>query len=146
MDIIRNRIDPRMGKATPLPAHAASGDLDARIAAAERAVVARDQRVQRGARDVADRLRANWPVAVGVTLAVAFLLGRMVAHRNGRDVAGASGLRTALGPDAPIWRMLPLLWPLMPRDLREKVPSGTVALLSNIAATLTGGLRPGRKG
>lgn len=146
MASLRTPADRVAGKASVIPAHPAPTDLDTRIALAENAVIERDRRVQHGAHEVAERLRANWPVALGVTLAVAFLLGRMVAHRHHGAARPTSPLRSAIGPDGPIWRTLPLLWPLMPKDLRDKVPSGTVALLSNIAATLTGGLRPGKKG
>lgn len=119
-------------------------DLDAEIAAAERVVIARDLRIRRHADELAARLRDHWPLALGATLGVAFLLGRALSPAgHGRT---AVAVRKAVGPDAPLWRLLPLLWPLLPRDLRARVPSGTVALISNIAATLTGGLKPGRKG
>lgn len=136
MDIVhRNEVR----SATP-PAQ----DLDTEIDAAERAVIARDLRVQRRASEIGARLTEHWPVALGVTLGVAFLLGRALSPAgHGR---AATAVRKAVGRDGPLWRVLPLLWPLLPRDLRARVPSGTVALLSNIAATLTGGLRPGRKG
>lgn len=136
MDIVRRN---EVRAATP---H--GGDLDAEIAAAERVVIARDLRIQRHAGELAARLRDHWPVALGVTLGVAFLLGRALSPvGHGR---AARAVRKTVGADAPLWRLLPLLWPLLPRDLRARVPSGTVALISNIAATLTGGLRPGRKG
>lgn len=121
-----------------------SRDLDAEIAVAEQAVIARDLRIRRHAADLAARLHGHWPLVLGVTLGAAFLLGRALSPvGHGR---AAVAVRKAVGPDAPVWRLLPLLWPLLPRELRARVPSGTVALLSNIAATLTGGLRPGRKG
>lgn len=135
MDIIQSRIDPRV---------VAAGNLDAQIAAAEHAVIARDLRIQRQARTIARRLTDHWPATLGVTLVVAFLLGRALSPRHGP--AKPSAVRAAVGPEAPIWRLLPLLWPLLPKDLRARAPSGTVALLSNIFATLTGGLKPGRKG
>jgi len=139
MDIVhRNEVRTATPRMPPTP------DLDIAIDAAERAVVARDLRIQRRAREIGTRLTEHWPVALGVTLGVAFLLGRALSPAgHGRT---ATAVRKAVGPGAPLWRMLPLLWPLLPRDLRARVPSGTVALLSNIVSTLTGGLRPGRKG
>lgn len=119
-------------------------DLDAAIDAAERAVVARDLRIRHRAGAIAARMADHWPLALGVTVGAAFLLGRALSPvGHGR---AATAVRKTVGPDAPLWRLLPLLWPLLPRGLRARVPSGTVALLSNIAATLTGGLKPGRKG
>lgn len=139
--------EPRMDSVRRSEAHGSARparDLDAEIAVAEQAVIARDLRIQRHAADLSTRLRGHWPLVLGVTLGVAFLLGRALSPAgHGR---AALALRKAVGPDAPVWRLLPLLWPLLPRELRARVPSGTVALLSNIAATLTGGLRPGRKG
>lgn len=145
MEKIPHRIEPAAG-ATAVAAHPVQAGLDARIALAEKAVIERDRRVQRGAHEVARRLRANWPITLGLAFAAAFLLGRMVAPRRGNGARPASPLRASPGSDSPLWRTLPLLWPLLPKNLREKVPSGTVALLSTIAATLTGGLRPGKKG
>lgn len=116
--------------------------LDLQIAAAENAVIQRDQRVQLRARQVADRLVAHWPVTIGLTLAAAFLLGRMLAPRPHPVTAGPSPTRAALAPEAPIWRVLPLLWALAPDHLRAKLPSGTVALLTNAVTTLFGGVKP----
>ena len=136
MDIVRRNEERG---ATPQ-----SRDLDAEIAAAERLVIARDLRIQRHAGELAARLRGHLPAVLGATLGVAFLLGRALSPAgHGR---AAAVVRKTLGRDAPLWRMLPLLWPLLPHRLRARVPSGTIALISNIAATLTGGLRPGRKG
>jgi len=116
--------------------------LDLQIAAAEHAVIDRDQRVQLRARQVADRLVANWPLTLGLTLAAAFLLGRMLAPRPHADSAAPSPTRAALAPEAPLWRILPLLWTLAPDRLRAKLPSGKVALLTNVATTLFGGVKP----
>lgn len=116
--------------------------LDLQIAAAEHAVIARDQRVQLGARRIADRLIDHWPLTIGLTLAAAFLLGRALAPGARHGAAAPSPTRAALAPEAPIWRILPLLWTLAPEHLRAKVPSGTVALLTNAATTLFGGVKP----
>ena len=119
--------------------------LDDQIAAAEMAVAERDQRVQLRARQVADRLVDHWPVTLGLTLVASFLLGRLLSprgHRDNRDTPAPSPTRAAPAPQAPIWRVLPLLWTLAPAHLRARLPSGTVALIANVASTLFGGAKP----
>lgn len=146
MNIIASRrIDASAG-APRIARHAPP--LDDQIAAAEMAAVERDRHVQRRARQVADRLVDRWPLTLGLTLVAGVLLGRLLSPRRSQDNPDNPARRSprATGdvpaPEAPIWRVLPLLWTLAPYRLRAKLPSGTVALLTNVVATLFGGARP----
>ena len=131
MKTLANTLPPRGGPTLPPPT---SAELDRQIAAAELAVVARDYHVQRRAHHITQRLSDHWPVALGVTLVVAFLLGRRLSPRRRADHAGAKA--TAPPAEGSLWQVVPLLWALMPEGLRQRLPTGTVALLGNIGGLL----------
>lgn len=134
---LANTIPPRGGPTMPPPTPA---ELDRQIAAAELAVVARDYHVQRRAHHITQRLSDHWPVALGVTLVVAFLLGRQLSPRRRADHADADHATAKAAPPPPaegsLWQVLPMLWALMPEGLRQRLPTGTVALLGNIGGLL----------
>ena len=140
-------------------------DLDTRILAAERAVIERDERVQRHAQQLiargqhfAERLHENMGKAFGIGAAVVtggLLLGRLLPALRGRGgalraFAPAHGRR--VGPAAagagrrhevPWGRIVALAWPFMPLGLRARVSPGFAAFLMSLGLPLVAkALRP----
>ena len=123
---------------------ASAAELDAQILDAERAVMARDQRLK----DQVHTLRASVRARAARTLAIAagallggLLLGTLLWRSRSRTAGTvrqhvrrplARG-RLALAR-MPWLRLLPLAWPLLPLGLRSRLPPGTAALLMALGA------------
>ena len=122
-------------------------DLEARIALAEAAVIARDARIRRRSRALVQRVErgivrhslAGLAVAAGTGL-VTWWLGR---RRPGEASAprepeakpsGAEHFAREAG--LSIASLLPLIWPYMPREVRRTVTPGTASTVLAIIAPL----------
>ena len=132
-------------------------ELEARIARAEQAVIDRDTRVVRRtgalvARVKRDAIRhAGGGALLGLgTIALTWWLNRL-ARRNAPTPQPASA--HAQAPEAPstfehLFRdvaitlagLLPMLWPLLPRDWRRVLTPGTASTLLTFFAPLLGRL------
>jgi hypothetical protein len=137
-------------------------DLEAEIARAEQAVVARDVRIRRRAQSVAHRVKreavrhAGGGLLLGVgTVALTWWLNRLsrrhAAAQPHAPAAEAEPHSTFehLFRDAGIMlaSLLPMLWPLLPRPWRRTVTPGTASTLLTFIAPMLGKLfrrKPGR--
>jgi apolipoprotein D and lipocalin family protein len=157
-----SRPDPRLATGDAGP----EADLDTRILAAERAVIERDERVQRRARQLvergqrfATRTRDNLgriagigaAVVAGVLILAWALPGgrerglahpmRALAHvpaalRRHRGADDEGGHRRRGHREVPWARLLALAWPFMPLGLRARVSPGFAAFLMSLGLPL----------
>jgi apolipoprotein D and lipocalin family protein len=108
-----------------------AAELDARIFAAEQAVIERDERLRHHARTLTRRLR-RFTRGMGGSLALAgasMLLSRLLIRRG-------APARPSDGHE-PLWpRMLAFVWPWMPGALRERVSPATAALVIELLQPL----------
>ena len=114
-------------------------DLDARIALAEQAVIARDERIRLRGAVIVDRVQNGVlrHAGVGVAAVAGGLLLTWLFGRQGAD-------RSRPGPWAGAAReagfslagLLPLVWPFMPRKVRKHVTPGMASTLLAFAAPL----------
>lgn len=105
-------------------------DLDARIFAAEQAVIARDVRVRHRLGVLGERAQHVLGTRLRWSL---FGLGASAL------VAVMRPARTPVAPRAPAawWtHLLPLVWPWMPLSVRRRVSPATVALVVDLALPL----------
>ena len=130
-------------------------DLEAEIARAEQAVIARDLRIRRRADAVVHRVRreavkhAGGGLLVGVgTVALTWWLNRL-SRRHAAQAAAAAPAQPQpphtfehLFRDAAIaaTSLLPLLWPMLPRNWRRTVSPGTASTMLTFVAPLLGKL------
>ena len=144
-----HRRTPESGAPLPEP------DLDAQIARAEQAVIARDQRIARRTGALVARVRhdavrhAGGGLALGLgTVALTWWLKRL-SRRN----APAPEPTAAAPQEAPptfehLFRdagitlagLLPVVWPMLPRAWRRHVTPGTASTLLTFIAPLLGRL------
>jgi hypothetical protein len=121
-------------------------DLDAAIARAESAVIERDGRASGKGRLLMREVRRKSRLGarvLGGTAAGAFVLGWAMA-RGRRRRLGEDNARGARRPrdtgarlvDAPWATLVPLLWPLLPVRLRERVSPGMASFLTGIGLPL----------
>jgi hypothetical protein len=129
------------------PTRPSRPDLDAEIARAERAVAERDGRAGGKGRLLMRELRRKSRLGarlLGGTAAGAFVLGWVMARgrrrrlgeddpRGGRRPPRDAGARLI---DAPWATLVPLLWPLLPVRLRERVSPGMASFLTGIGLPL----------
>jgi len=130
-------------------------DLEAEIARAEQAVIARDLRIRRRAHSVVHRVKreavrhAGGGLALGIgTIALTWWLNRL-SRRNAPPQQPAAAPQAEshstfenLFRDAGIMlaSLLPMLWPLLPRPWRRTVTPGTAGTLLTYIAPLLGRL------
>jgi len=137
---------------SPLPAHLpppdSDADLDARILHVEQRLIAREERLHRGAGALAGELRERlqprrllWPAA-GAVVAGAALLSLL---RRPQAVAPAPTPRAAARPglDIPWVRLLGLAWPLLPERWRERVSPATASTVVTLGLPLVEALLDG---
>jgi hypothetical protein len=124
------------------PSHPSDGgpDLDARILAAEHAVLVRDQRMRHEAVVFGDLLRTRVHSSARIAAAAAivpFLLGWLMARnkRRAQPVSDRPRHRHSL-VDAPWAGLVPLVWPLLPERLRSRVSPGLASFLTGIGLPL----------
>jgi hypothetical protein len=131
-------------------------DLEAQIARAEQAVIARDQRVKERSRAIVDRVRhgvvrhAGSGLLMGVgTLFLTWWVNRLVRRHSPDPAPAAAPAAEAPGHtfehlfrDAAVTLagLLPLLWPMLPRGWRRAVTPGTASTLLTFLAPLLGKL------
>lgn len=121
-------------------------DLDARILAAEKAVIARDERVRRQANALVQGVRARTGSSLVIGAAAAtgvFLVSRLLRRlRPARNMP-----QVQVPPPGLLSRLLglaALIWPLIPPGLRARLPPGAAPLLAALGLPLlTQGKRPG---
>jgi len=135
-------------------------DLEAEIARAEQAVIARDLRIRRRADMVVHRVRrevvrhAGGGLLLGAgTIALTWWLNRLSRRQAPPPAAAAPQPEPPhtfehLFRDAAIaaTTLLPLVWPMLPRQWRRVVSPGTASSLLTFIAPLVGKLlrrRPG---
>jgi apolipoprotein D and lipocalin family protein len=135
--------------ATSLPARAEqvpSGDLDARIRAAELRVIERDEQFRSRARAVLQQTQQalsprRWKlplVGVGAGLLVLWLLASR-RRASARAMVGATTAPASPPASALPWtQLLALVWPLVPAHWRARVSPGTAAALTSVALPLLG--------
>jgi hypothetical protein len=129
-------------------------DLEAEIARAEQAVIARDLRIRHRAGTIFHRARreavrhAGAGLAVGIgTIMLTWWLNRL-SHKNDPPPQAASAPASAhftfegLFRDAGILlaSLLPMLWPMLPRTWRRTVSPGTAGTGVTWIAPLVGKL------
>ena len=129
-------------------------DLEAEIARAEQAVIARDLRIRYRAETIVHRARrevvrhAGAGLAVGIgTIILTWWLNRL-SHKNDPPPQAAAA------PEAPhftfeglfrdagilLASLLPMLWPMLPRGWRRTVSPGTAGTVVTWLAPLVGKL------
>ena len=124
----------------------AADALQARIALAEQAVIARDERIRGRARDIADRLQGSALRNAGVGAAAgagALLLSWLLGRRHGPAPAARPEARAeecAREAGLSLAGLLPLVWPFMPRKVRASVTPGLASAVLAILAPLAGRL------
>ena len=129
-------------------------DLEARIAQAEQALVARDHRVQTqwqaltgaAAQAVEQGLQGRRSLGLLGTVARALLAWWLPGLRW----LGAARPRAQPGSERrgrglPWALLLPWLWPLMPGPVRRRLSAARVLLIAGVAAPVLAWLRSGRK-
>ena len=130
-------------------------DLEAEIARAEQAVVARDLRIRRRAVSVAHRVKreavrhAGGGLLLGIgTIALTWWLNRL-SHRNAPPAQpGAAADAEPHSTFEHLFRdvgimlasLLPILWPMLPRGWRRSVTPGTAGTLVTFMAPMVGKL------
>jgi hypothetical protein len=121
-------------------------DLEAQIVLAERAVIARDDRIRRRSRMIVRRVRhgvvrhagSGAAVAVGTVL-LSWLIGRRVPRAPPPPPpTEAEGLARDAG--FSLASLLPLVWPLMPEGVRRRVTPTMASTAIAFAAPLFGRL------
>lgn len=130
-------------------------DLEAEIARAEQAVIARDLRIRRRAHDVVHRVKheavrhAGGGLALGIgTIALTWWLNRLSRrHAATHEPAKAPEAESHstfenLFRDVGIMlaSLLPMLWPMLPRPWRRTVTPGTAGTLLTYIAPMLGKL------
>lgn len=117
------------GPAHPYPTDNGTDDkdLDARIHAAELAVIERDERVQYNVREVFGHMRRHVGASLAVGAGVLLLAGLLRGRRHGKDARARS--TRAPAPNSPLIYALGLLWPLLPEKFRRVVPRGVSEML-----------------
>lgn len=113
-------------------------DLDARILAAEHAVLVRDQRVRRDAGAFAALLRVrtrNGARVAAVAAIAPFLAGWFMA-RGARRSRRDGEPRPPRLAEAHWAGLVPLLWPLLPRAMRSKVSPGVASFVTGLGLPL----------
>jgi hypothetical protein len=125
-------------------------DLDAQIALAEQAVIARDERIRRRTdvlvrRVKSDALRhAGGGLLVGLgTLGLTWWLNRRRGPAPAAPAAAASapsqhseGETIARDAGLSIAALLPLVWPYLPRSIRRSVSPGTASTVLGFISPL----------
>jgi apolipoprotein D and lipocalin family protein len=119
-----------MPRLEAIPLH----ELDARIEAAERSVIERDQRIRGCAQRIATRARQRIGHSLGMGFATVAIGVALMAWRTRIQTLLAGG-KTRYAH--PLLRGLALGWPVLPRHWRERVPSPLVALLLAIGLKRT---------
>ena len=125
-------------------------DLEAQIALAEQAVIARDSRIRRNFGQVTHRVKREAIKHAGGGLLVALATLGLAWWMNRRNPP-AQAAAAAPPPEAPspfehllreaglsLAGMLPLLWPMLPRGLRRHVSPGTASTLLTFLAPWLG--------
>jgi hypothetical protein len=120
-------------------------DLEAQIVLAERAVMARDDRVRRRSRMIVHRVQdgvlrhAGSGIAVAAgTVVLSWLLGRRSPRAPAPPPTEAEGLARDAG--FSLASLLPLVWPMMPRALRRHVTPAMASTAIAFTAPLFGRL------
>jgi hypothetical protein len=119
--------------------------LEAQIARAEQAVIARDDRIRHRTHLVVHRVRSGVVRHAGSGIAVAagtvllsWLLGRRMPRAPAPPPSEAEGIAREAG--FSLASLLPLIWPLMPHALRRRVTpamaSTAIAFASPLVARL----------
>lgn len=133
-------IAPR--SSSPSPPEAPGPDLDARILAAEHAVLVRDQRLRGEFRDFADQLRERsryFGRIAALAGAGAFALGWLMARRAPRSSSTRPHDQRPREPslaELPWAGLVPLAWPLLPQALRSRIGPGLASFLTGIGLPL----------
>jgi hypothetical protein len=123
------------------PSHLEPGsapDLDERILLAEHAVIEREQRLREHALLFGDRLKAKALSTSRIAAFIGvggFLLGWMTSSRGSRS-RGERSRRAQQLAEAPWGGIVPLVWPLLPRGIRERVSPGVASFLAGIGLPL----------
>ena len=130
-------------------------DLEAEIARAEQAVIARDLRIRRRAHSVVHRVKheavrhAGGGLVLGVgTVVLTWWLNRLSRKNAPPQPAAAAPEAQAHSTFEHLFRdagimlasLLPMLWPLLPRPWRRTVTPGTAGTLLTYLAPLVGKL------
>ena len=122
-------------------------DLEAQIVLAEQAVIARDERIRRRSRMIVRRVHDGALRHAGSGIAVAagtIVLTWLVGRRFPRTAAPAAPPSEAEGiaRDAgfSLASLLPLVWPMMPRNVRRHVTPTMASTAIAFAAPLVGRL------
>lgn len=144
-------VPPRRPERPPRPRQAAGDDLELSILDAERAVIERDERVQRHAallvargERFTERMRHHLGrfAAAGAALGIgSLLLARWLPRHATAAVARAPrrllhSARSARHHDLPWGRLLALGWPLLPLGLRSRLSPKSAALLMSLGLPL----------
>lgn len=137
-----------MNTQRPADKNESLAELRARIMAAERAVIERDERIRRHAEFLTERIRSRIGAATGVSVGVGTvaLLAARLAFRRRRKPAVASPKTLAIFAIWPwVARFAPLLAPMLPLSLTSRLPPAVVAVLATLGVPLAVGQRPTKK-
>lgn len=139
-----NDLQPASSRSHPEAAqstlNALDGDLDARILAAEHAVIERDRRVRDNAAHLATRLRESARYSGRIAAVAAFGsfgLGWWMARGNSRPPPPSGKERaierhTPALAQAPWAGIVPLLWPLLPLEVRSRMNPGLASFITGL--------------
>jgi hypothetical protein len=145
-----DRKNPHPEAASPI----ADVDLEAQIVLAEQAVIARDERIRRRGRMIVRRVHdstvrhAGSGIAVAAgTLVLTWLVGRRFPRAPAPPPSEAEGIARDAG--FSLASLLPLVWPMMPRQVRRHVTPTMASTAIAFTAPLIGRIfrrsRPARR-
>lgn len=118
------------------PAGVAPRSLDEQILAAERAVIAREQRLRAQASHIGEQVHQKLPAlgAGAASMVGGVMLRRLFKQR--RAATGAIGTSAGWLSHLPWPQLSALLWPLLPLTVRNRFNPGVVAALMATAVPL----------
>ncbi len=119
-------------------------DLEARIIAAEKAVIERDERSRGRADEIVAHVRTRTVSTVAIGLAAAagaFVLARLVRRVSRPKVSSSLAGAPAPGPLSWAIRLAALIWPVLPLSLRSRLPPGAAPMLAALGLPLLNDVR-----